>query len=233
METETPLLQTPETRPSGASKNLMLLRFFTAPFEARSYANLLYLALAFPLGLAYFVFLITGLSVGLGLVIVWVGIPILALVFAGSWGLAALERRMAIHLLGVPVPPMQPPAPAAPRRFLTRVKELLANPVTWKGMGYLLVKFPLGMLTFIALTFLLALSFALIAAPFLYRSQDLFFGWWWVDTLGKALLCSLLGLVFALVSLNLLNGLAWVWKQLSRAMLGSERFALAEGAKTA
>jgi hypothetical protein len=230
MEAETPQLMT--TQPSGAGDDL-LRRFFTAPFEARSYTNLLYLALAFPLGLAYFVFLITGLSVGLGLVIIWVGIPILALVFAGSWGLAALERLMAIHLLGAPVPPMQPPAPAAPRSFLTRVKEFLANPVTWKGMGYLLVKFPLGMVSFVALTFLVALSFALIAAPFLYQSQDFFLGWWWVDTMGKALLCSLAGLICALVSLNLLNGLAWVWKQLSRVMLGSERFALTTTARPA
>src|SRR4051812_46938929 len=85
-----------------------IVRFLSAPVEARSYANLLYLAMSFPLGLAYFVFLTVGLSVGIGLTIVWVGLPILALVIAGSWGMAALERQMAIHLLGVAVPPMMP-----------------------------------------------------------------------------------------------------------------------------
>lgn len=39
-----------------------LARFLAAPLEARSYTNLLYLALAFPLGLSYFIFLAVGLS---------------------------------------------------------------------------------------------------------------------------------------------------------------------------
>ena len=86
-------------------------RFLCAPIEPRSYANLLFLAMAFPLGLAYFIFLVVGLSLGVGLLIIWVGIPILALVLAGSWLLAAMERQLAIHLLGAEVPPMKPQSP--------------------------------------------------------------------------------------------------------------------------
>ena len=36
--------------------------------------------LAFPLGVAYFVFLAVGLAAGFGLTIVWIGLPLLALV---------------------------------------------------------------------------------------------------------------------------------------------------------
>src|SRR5262245_45064257 len=86
-------------------------RFLTAPVRARSYANLLFLALAFPLGLAYFVFLAVGWSVGLGLTVVWVGLPILAAVVLGSFALSMFERQLAIHLLGAEVPPMSPAAP--------------------------------------------------------------------------------------------------------------------------
>src|SRR3954454_23027959 len=91
-----------------------LRRFCGAPFRLRTYTNLLYLLLAFPLGLAYFVFLSVGLTTGFGLTIVWIGLPILALVVAGSWAFAAFERQAAILLLGAEVPPMTaPPSPEA------------------------------------------------------------------------------------------------------------------------
>ncbi len=54
--------------------------FFGVIARPQSYINIFYLLLAFPLGIAYFVFLVTGISVGASLIIIWVGIPIL-----GSW----------------------------------------------------------------------------------------------------------------------------------------------------
>ncbi|MCK5645321.1 MAG: sensor domain-containing protein, partial [Anaerolineales bacterium] len=71
-------------------------RFFKVVLSKQAYLNLLYLLAAFPLGIFYFVFLISGLSTGISLVIIWVGIPILLLVGIAWWGLANLERIMAI-----------------------------------------------------------------------------------------------------------------------------------------
>ena len=42
---------------------LKQLPFFGVIAEPQSYINILYLLLAFPLGIAYFVFLVTGISV--------------------------------------------------------------------------------------------------------------------------------------------------------------------------
>lgn len=202
-----------------------------APFRLRTYTNLLYLLLAFPLGLAYFIFLIVGLTTGFGLTIVWIGIPILALVFGGSWGLAAFERQAAIHLLGARVPPMLPPPSPAQRTIWQQARELLANPVTWKGMAFLLLKFPLGVVSFVALVTTLALSGSLLVAPILWQwgafDLDGFFmsvGPWEVDTLGEAWICSLIGVGLLFVALNLLNGLALVWRWAASGLLGSPRF---------
>ena len=204
-----------------------LLYFFKAPFRLRTYTNLLYLALAFPLGLLYFIFLAVGIPLGLGLTLIWIGIPILALVFAGSWGLAAMERQLAIHALGAPVPPMSQPAVEATQPVWERVKTFFSNPVTWKGMAFLLLKLPLGIVSFIAIVFLLSLSVSLLAVPFF---------WQWgadfeadgvillVDSWGEAWLFALLGLVLLFISLNLLNGLALVWRWMATFLLGSERF---------
>jgi hypothetical protein len=52
-------------------------QFFGVAARGETYLNIIYLLLAFPLGTAYFVFLVTGLSLGLGLLIIWIGIPIL------------------------------------------------------------------------------------------------------------------------------------------------------------
>ncbi|MQF88337.1 MAG: hypothetical protein FI737_04525 [SAR202 cluster bacterium] len=43
------------------------------------------LVFGLPLGIEYFVFLVTGFSVGFGLVVIWVGVPISMMVLLGSW----------------------------------------------------------------------------------------------------------------------------------------------------
>jgi len=171
---------------------------------------------------------VTGLSLGVGLSLIWIGLPILALVFAASWGMAALERQLAIHLLGADVPPMSPAAPPpAPRGFWRTLTDFLGNPVTWKSLAYLLVKLPLGIVSFVATIFLLTLSAAFILTPLVYPLGlvDVDGLVLWADTPGRALLCGVLGVLIAFLSLHALNGLAWIWRVLASAMLGSERFA--------
>jgi len=222
---EAPADAEPPAAPRGA-----LRRFLRAPIELRSYANLLFLALAFPTGLAYFVFLAVGLALGLGLSIVWIGLPILGLVLAVSFGLAALERQLAIRLLGAEVPPMLPaPAPAEVGVW-RRLRAFLANPVTWKWMGYLAIKFPLGLASFVLLVVSLAVAGALLATPFAYRWVPIYFLDRPVDSVWLALALAVVGAALALVSLNLLNLLAAGWRELARTLLGSRRFAPAAAA---
>ena len=82
-----------------------IVQFFGVVRRPETWLGILFDWLAFPLGLFYFVFLVTGLSLGVGLVVVWVGIPIL-LVVAGAWWLfGAFERLQARYLLRAGVPP--------------------------------------------------------------------------------------------------------------------------------
>lgn len=206
-----------------------IARFFLVPFEARTYTNLLYLALAFPLGLFYFVLLTVGLSLGVGLTIIWIGLLILVLTFLASWGLAALERGMAIGLLGAEIPPMGPAPVSQGQGFLNGVQAFLVNPVTWKGMLFLLLKLPVGIVCFTALVTLSALSLGFLFVPVAWFSGYYDFyvegSFWWIDTPGEAVLCGLFGALIALASLHALNGLAAVCRLVATGMLGSERFA--------
>ncbi len=80
--------------------------FFGVVADPQSYLNIVYLLLGLPLGTAYFVILVTGISTGFGLVVVWVGVPILLLVFVISWALCQFERILTIGLLKEDIPPV-------------------------------------------------------------------------------------------------------------------------------
>ena len=81
-----------------------LRSFVAVPLRPQTYLNLLYLALAFPLGVLYFVIFVVGFSLGISLTILVIGIPLLLLVVAGALVVATFERWLARVLLGVEFP---------------------------------------------------------------------------------------------------------------------------------
>jgi hypothetical protein len=202
-----------------------LARFFGVFIQGQTYLNMLYLLLAFPLGLFYFIFLVVGLATGLALVIVWVGLLLLALVIAGWWAFAVFERQLAIWLLNVDIPPMSRQEPRQPGTWPTIV-AYLKNPVTWKSLVYLFVKFPLGLLSFIILVTFGAITLALLTAPVTYQFMPIqvWFTdtlYWQIDTLGWAVLAFFIGVGLMFVSMHLFNGLAWLSGCFARLMLGN------------
>lgn len=187
-----------------------------------TYLNLIYLLLAFPLGTVFFTCLVMGLSVGIGTVIVWVGIPILLAVLAASWGLAIFERTLAIPMLREDVPPMSRDGEAT-RGAWERLKAHLRNPVTWTSMLYLILKFPIATLFFSIAVSLVATSLGMLIAPFIYNLWDYpsWWGFWLIDTVGEALILTALALVVVgPVSLHITNFMARVSGAFARVMLG-------------
>ena len=55
-----------------------LKSYFGVVATSQSYLNLVFLTLSFPLGIFYFVFLVTGISLGMALSIIVIGLAILA-----------------------------------------------------------------------------------------------------------------------------------------------------------
>ena len=205
-------------------------RFFGVVVSGQAYLNLLYLLAAFPLGVLYFVLLVSGLSAGIPLSIIWVGIPILLLVGVLWWVLASLERLMAIHWLKEDVPAMSRPSIEGADVW-TRFREHLANPVTWKSLLYLFMKFPLGIAAFVVLVTLISLTLAFLSLPFIYEllpevQAGVLLGSgrpaWRIDSLKDALLGALIGLMLWPVTLHVTNGLAWVHAKFAKLMLSAE-----------
>jgi hypothetical protein len=205
-------------------------RFFRVLVSRQAHLNLLYLLAAFPLGVFYFAFLVSGLSAGISLSIIWVGIPILLVVGFGWWVLASLERFLAIHWLKEDVPTMARPSSEG-KDIWTRVKDWCTNPVTWKSPLYLLLKFPLGIATFVILTVLISSTLAFLSMPLTFEllpqvQMGAFFEpglpAWHIDGMNDALLAALVGLMLWPVTLHVANGLAWVHAKLAKVMLSAE-----------
>ena len=203
----------------------------------QTYFNLAYLVAAFPLGLCYFVFLVTCLSVGVGTAILGVGIVLLVVTMLVAWGFATFERQLVMWWLNVRIAPMSSPAPPGVSLW-GRFVRLLRNPVTWKALVYELLEFPFGVFTFTCVISVFTLAVSLILSPVVYLVRlaldngsggQFAIGW------GSGVVISGLPapVVFALMvamgiagflvfigALHLVNGLAFVWGQFARLMLG-------------
>ena len=193
-------------------------KLFGVVARGQSYLNIIYLLLALPLGTFYFVFLVTGLSLGFGMIITLVGIPILLLVLGGSWVLRELERGLTIALLKEDIP-RQSGRPTSSGLW-PRVKAHLSNRVTWTGMLYLLLKFPIGIATFTIAVTLVAVTLGLLTTPIYYSFVDMGGSVWNIDTLWEAFLLTLIGIPMVFISLHLMNGAAFVSGRFARVMLG-------------
>lgn len=186
----------------------------------RTYLNLIYLLIGFPLGLAYFVFYVVGGSLGAGLSILGIGLVILFLLILAAWALSLFERVLANALLGAEVP--SPGHTATEEGGWTWVKSVLGNPVTWKGLVFQLLKFPLGLASWIVTIVVLAVVGGFIAAPLVVQLGGTIQidPWFVADTQREAWIATALGLAAVIPALHLLNGLAYVWALFARVMLG-------------
>ena len=186
----------------------------------RTYLNIAYLMIGFPLGLAYFVFYVTAGALGAGLAILGVGLVILFLLVLAAWALAHVERGLANTLLGANVPP--PPPTAVEEGGWPWVKSVFGNPVTWKGLVFQLLKFPLGLASWVVTVVVISVVLGFLAAPIViaFGGAIQIDPWWVADTQGEAWIATLVGLVAVVPSLHLLNGLAYLWAMFARLMLG-------------
>ncbi|KGK97758.1 hypothetical protein LI82_08245 [Methanococcoides methylutens] len=202
------------------SMKSMIRDFFGVVTRKQTYLNLIYLLFSFPLGTAYFIFLVTGLSMGLSLSITLIGIPILLLMLVAWWELASFERQLAIWLLGIDIPPMES-RKFTNQKMTEKLKGYIMNPVTWKGLVFLFIKFPLGIFTLIVSFTLIVFTIALIAVPLIYKTDYVNFGAYQVDSLGVAITIMFGGLLLGIVSLHIMNALAKLSGILAYHLLGS------------
>jgi hypothetical protein len=171
-----------------------LTKYFTIFAKPKMYLTLLYLFLSFPLGLTYFILLVVGFSLGISLLIIWVGFLILAVLLPTIWAIISFEKLQTTHLLGIELHSKKDQY-IENQSLWQKTKSILSDPTTWKGLLFILLKFPIGIFSFVILVTGFAVILSLIFSPLIVPWAPINFGLWKVDTISEAIGLSLLGLM--------------------------------------
>ncbi len=160
--------------PRGSDSPNPLRRFFGVYTDPRAYLSLFYMLLTLATGIVYFVFVVTGLSLSAGLVVLIIGVPFF-LVFIGIARVLALGEGRLLEAITGERMPRRPVHPGPPAGIWARIGAMLSDPRTWTTLAYLLLMLPLGIIYFVLAIVGISFAGALVVAPFLVFAQHL--GW--------------------------------------------------------
>lgn len=197
------------------------VRYFMVMGRPRTWSTVAWLLLGLPLGIAAFTYVVTMTALGLGLAITLIGIPLLVAFLFSVRALAALEGRLANVMLGAEIAPVSFASDAAAPGLFARVGALLRDGLTWRGLLYLALRLPIGIVTFTLAVTLLALAAGLIITPLTMDGAHVQLFSVRADTPAAAAACVLTGVLLLPAVLHLLNGAGWVCAQIARALLRS------------
>lgn len=218
-------------------------------FRGQTYRNLAYLALAFPLGMAYFTVFVAWFSISGVLSVLVVGVPLFLLGLGVVVLCGRFERSLTETLLGLDIEPPRNPL-AESDGVVDGATGLVVSSHVWLVLAYLLAKLFVGVFAFVLLSLLLVTSLVMVATPLFYDATGvqvglildepttvepaLYVPWdhllvgveavvrvtsWQVTTLTDALVMSAIGVGLLVLSLNVLNAYAWLTGQFARVML--------------
>ncbi|EST27858.1 sensor histidine kinase [Streptomyces niveus] len=207
-----------------------------APFGLRMVKEFAYLLLNLPMGILFFVYVVTMLSVSAGLLVTFLGIPLLAAALVGCRGLGAVERARARALLDLDV---ASPLPVRGEKagLMSWVGAVLKSGVSWRHVLYGILHFPWVMFSFVTSVTFVVTSWSLFLYPLwqwtfpAYLDQDGIAVFsdgsreFYVDTPFEIAAASVVGLVLVLASPWLVRGLTTVDRLLVAGLLGPSKLA--------
>jgi hypothetical protein len=221
------------TQPSADNRSVVgPLRAALEPVvDRQTYRNIAYLLLAFPLGLCYYVLLVFGFAFGIALSVVLVGLGVLLATVVGVRYVAAFERRLANRLLGTNI--AAPDDVDREDGFVATAKAYLGASSTWRGLGFVVLKFWLGILSFVLLVAFLGTALELLLLPLVETGAfNVEVAGWEVaesfQTRTERLLAVPIGAVLGVIAVHVLNSVATASASVASALLGPS-----EGARAA
>ncbi|MET7758984.1 sensor domain-containing protein [Streptomyces sp. NPDC005389] len=207
-----------------------------APFEGRTWRALLYVLIGLPLSVCWFALSIAFVSAGAGLLITFLGVPILAGALAMCRGFGFVERARARALLDVDVRAPEPVRGRTGGAF-SWMGAMLKSGASWRHLLYAIVHMPWAVFSFSVTVAFWAWGWSLFTYPLwqwvfpayvgqdgiqLYGdgSHDLY-----LDSPFEIAVTSLVGLLFVMVGPWLLRGFVAVDRFLVSGLLGPSRLA--------
>ncbi len=169
LEARTTPTLAPVGNPNGRS---LPARFFGVMIDIRAYAALLYMLFSLVLGIVYFTWAVTGISMSMGLIILIIGFPFFVIFLLSVRGIALLEGRIVEAILGERMP-RRPEFIRKDLGFWGRIKFLFTDRTTWTTLLYMILMLPLGTAYFSVFITLIAVSLSSILRPVLEHYFDL------------------------------------------------------------
>ena len=205
---------------------------FRALIAGRTWRETAYLLIDLAVGVVGFTFVVTGLSLGVGLLITLIGLPVLGLTLLGCRAGAWLELRRA-RLLGLHLP--DPPPLERTGSLFRRLSRPLVDGVGWRAAAYFVLMLPVGIVTFTVTLTIWSTALGLLTLP----------AWAWSLPHGGAqfgdsyywnrpwqlALSALAGAGLTLLAPWVVRGLAVAERGLVHGLLGTSRRALEERAE--
>ncbi|MCF6523568.1 sensor histidine kinase [Streptomyces sp. JJ36] len=239
MDTTAPAYGPPQPRPA-ARRRPWPAELLRGPVAGRTWREFLHVLTGLPLAVAAFVYSVTVLSLSAGLLVTFLGVPVLAAGLAGCRALGRLERARARALLGLEVAEPEPVrALQRGRGLLPWTGALLRSGVSWRSLLYALLHFPWALFSFVLALTVWANGWGLL----LYPAWQWVFprhlgqpgiqlwgdgtegGGWYLDSAADQLFASSAGLALVLLTPWLLRGLTAVDRALVAGLLGPSRLA--------
>ncbi|MFJ1973067.1 sensor histidine kinase [Streptomyces sp. NPDC087903] len=205
-----------------------------APFEARSWREFTYVLLSLPVSILLFTYAVTMLSIGAGLLVTFLGIPVLAAGLAGCRGFGALERVRARGLLGLEV---ADPEPLRVRKngALGWMGAVLKSGTSWRTVLYAMLQFPWAVFSFCVAVAFWAYGWALLTYPLWFWLFPMHGGQGGLQLYGdeqhqifldnpfEITVTALVGLLFTLASPWIVRALTTVDRLMVHGLLGPSR----------
>ncbi|MFC9439504.1 sensor histidine kinase [Nocardia sp. NPDC057030] len=232
---EPTLVLDPAPAPAGSSAGLSAGRVaravLRAPFQARTWKELVYVFTVFVLGCIALAYMYVGWGGGLVISLTIVGLPILAVILLGGRTWARIYRALAKDLLDAP---LTPPPPFRPEPGLIGfVKGAFTDRASWRAALYLLAQAVLGVavgwfvLLGIAMTGFVALSPLAwwlfdpinVDAQGVEHHSMAQFGDFYIDSWPRVLGFAALGVLGCFLLPWVLRAVCWIHRLLALALL--------------
>lgn len=150
--------------PAATPRRSPVGKFFSIFADPLAYSSLFYMLLSLATGIFYFTWVVTGLSLSLGLCILIFGLPFAVLFISTVRALSLVEGRLIESMLGVRMP-RRPLYADRGKPFGARIKAMFVDPRTWSTLLYMMLKLPLGIIYFVFAVIGLTVPLALAVSP--------------------------------------------------------------------
>ncbi|MER5975575.1 sensor domain-containing protein [Streptomyces sp. NPDC001857] len=205
-----------------------------APVEARLWREFAFVLLSLPISIVLFTYAVVTLSLGAGLLVTFLGVPVLAAGLAGCRGLGTLERARARALLGLEVPAPEPLRPRG-RGAMAWMGAVLKSGASWRHALYSVVHLPWAVFSFSVSVTFWTYGWALLTYPLWFWVFPLYGGQGGLQLYGdeqhriyldnpfEITVTALVGLLFTLAAPWIVRALTTVDRVMVRGLLGRSR----------